>query len=201
MKTSLEESKTLVNLMRAFAGESQARNRYTIAASLADQSHLHVVADVFRYTADQEREHAEAFYKLMAAANGQTVMIDGGYPVDLDPEVLGQLKAAKHNETEEWETVYPSFAAVAKEEGFALIGDTFANIAAVERTHAIRFGQYAQLVESDTLFRADGQVAWLCLNCGHIHYGPAAPKVCPVCKHDQGYFIRNSLVPFIATIQ
>lgn len=201
MKIALENSRTLGNLMRAFAGESQARNRYTFAASLANKSHLHQVGDVFRYTADQEREHAEVFYNLMSEANGLTITVDGGYPVDLEPAVLGQLKAARHNETEEWETVYPSFAAIAREEGFTLIGDTFANIAAIERTHAIRFGQYLQALENDTLFRADGQTAWLCLNCGHIHYGPAAPAVCPICKHDQGYFIRNSFAPFLVPVQ
>lgn len=196
VNTRLLESRTLKNLMRAFAGESQARNRYTFAAGAADHAHLRLVGDAFRLTAAQEKEHAELFYGLMADASGQTVIIDGGYPADLGPTPLEQLKAAVHNETEEWSAVYPNFAAIAREEGFARVGDVFAGIAAIERTHALRFGQYAEALENGSLFRADGQTAWLCLNCGHIHFGPTAPEKCPICQHDQGHFIRTSLYPF-----
>lgn len=196
MSISFEQSKTSLNLMRAFAGESQARNRYTFAASTAEKQHLHVVASAFRYTADQEKEHAEVFYGLLAGMNGQTLHIDGGYPVNLSTSVGDLLRDARHNETEEWETVYPAFAREAREEGFTRIGDVFAHIAEIERYHAIRFGQFASAVDEGTLFRAEEPVAWLCQNCGHIHIGVEAPKACDVCRHDQGYFIRLDLSPF-----
>ena len=196
MSVTFEQSQTRLNLMRAFAGESQARNRYTFAASAADKQHLHVVASAFRYTADQEKEHAEVFYNLLSGLNGETLHVDGGYPVNISTSVSDLLRDARHNETEEWETVYPDFARIARDEGFSRIGDTFANIAEIERSHAIRFGQFATALEENTLFRAEEPVAWLCQNCGHIHIGVEAPKACEVCHHDQGYFIRLELTPF-----
>ena len=196
MSINFDQSQTRLNLMRAFAGESQARNRYTFAASTADKQHLHVIASAFRYTADQEKEHAEVFYGLLAGLDGETLRVDSGYPVDLSTSVSDLLRAARHNETEEWETVYPDFARVARDEGFNRIGDTFAAIAEIERSHAIRFGQFLNALDESTLFRADEPVAWLCQNCGHIHIGVEAPKACPVCHHDQGYFIRLDLMPF-----
>ena len=196
MSIAFDQSQTRLNLMRAFAGESQARNRYTFAASLADKQHLHVVASAFRYTADQEKEHAEVFYNLLAGLDGETLHVDGGYPVNVSTSLNDLIKAARHNETEEWETVYPGFARVARDEGFTRIGDTFAAIAEIERGHAVRFGQYIAALEEGTLFRAEEPVAWLCQNCGHIHIGVEAPKACSVCHHDQGYFIRLELSPF-----
>ena len=196
MSINFDQSQTRLNLMRAFAGESQARNRYTFAASTADKQHLHVIASTFRYTADQEKEHAEVFYSLLAGLDGETLRVDGGYPVNLSTSVSDLLRAARHNETEEWETVYPDFARVARDEGFNRIGDTFAAIAEIERSHAVRFGQFLNALDESTLFRADEPVAWLCQNCGHIHIGVEAPKACPVCHHDQGYFIRLDLIPF-----
>lgn len=198
MSIAFDQSVTRQNLMRAFAGESQARNRYTFAAEQADAQGLRVIGDTFRFTAGQEKEHAEIFLKLLAELNGQSIAVDGAYPVNLEPDALSQLRAARHNESEEGETVYPAFAAKAREEGFSLIGDTFAEIAAIERTHALRFGRFADALSADTLFSAPQPVAWLCLNCGHIHFGASAPAVCPVCQHDQGFFIRESLVPFLA---
>ena len=196
MSIAFDQSQTRLNLMRAFAGESQARNRYTFAASTADKQHLHTIASTFRYTADQEKEHAEIFYGLLAGLDGETLHVDGGYPVNLSTSIADLLKAARHNETEEWETVYPDFARVARDEGFNRIGDTFAAIADIERTHAIRFGQFLNALDEGTLFRAEEPVAWLCQNCGHIHIGTEAPKACSVCRHDQGYFIRLDLTPF-----
>ena len=196
MSINFDQSQTRLNLMRAFAGESQARNRYTFAASTADKQHLHVIASAFRYTADQEQEHAEIFYGLLAGLDGETLHVDGGYPVNLSGSISDLLKAARHNEMEEWETVYPDFARVARDEGFTRIGDTFAAIAQIERNHAIRFGQFLTALDESTLFRAEEPVAWLCQNCGHIHIGVEAPKACPVCHHDQGYFIRLDLTPF-----
>ena len=191
-----DDSNTRLNLMRAFAGESQARNRYTFAAQLAADSRLRLVADVFRFTAAQEKEHAEVFYNLLAACAGQTIRLDGGYPVNLSMNVQELLSAARHNETEEAEDVYPAFAAQARAEGFTRAADVFAAIAAVEKTHAERFGRYLRLSENDALFSSGQDTAWLCLNCGHIHTGSEAPALCPVCRHDQGNFIRADLTPF-----
>lgn len=197
MSTHFDASRTRENLMRAFAGESQARNRYTFAAQKAAENHLRVVADVFRYTAAQEKEHAEVFYNLLAASAGQTIHIDGGYPVNLSMNMNDLLSAAVHNETEEADDVYPAFAAIAREEGFQRAADVFAVIARIEKTHAERFSRYSQLLQADELFSQQGETRWLCLQCGHIHTGSSAPALCPVCRHDQGNFIRADLAPFV----
>ena len=185
------ESKTRENLMRAFAGESQARNRYTFAAGAARSAGLHWVECVFRFTADQEKEHAELFMKHLAQCEGESIRIEASYPVEnlaWTPERL--LRAAQHNEYEEAQTVYPSFAAVAREEGFQSIAATFDMIAAIERTHGDRFGQLARRAEENMFFRSDKETMWLCLGCGHVHEGTQAPPICPVCKHAQGHFVR-----------
>ena len=197
MAIHFDQSRTRLNLMRAFAGESQARNRYTFAAQQASQAHLRVVADVFTFTAAQEKEHAEVFYQLLSACDGQTIHIDGGYPVNLSSDLHKQLCAAVHNETEEADDVYPAFAAIAREEGFQRIADVFASIASIEKIHAQRFGRYAMLLSQEHLFSSDEESDWLCLNCGHVHHGMHTPALCPVCRHDQGHFIRASLAPFV----
>lgn len=197
MSVHFDDSRTRINLMRAFAGESQARNRYTFAAQQAQQDHLRIVADAFRFTAWQEKEHAEVFYQLLAASAGQTIHIDGGYPVNLSMNMHDLLTAAVHNETEEAEDVYPAFAAIAREEGFQRAADVFAAIARIEKLHADRFAQYKQMLAQDRLFADSGEVRWFCLQCGHIHTGTQAPALCPVCRHDQGNFIRADLVPFV----
>ena len=186
-----EDSRTKVNLMRAFAGESQARNRYTFAAGACRKLKLHVLEEVFRFTADQEKEHAELFYGQLVACNGQEIALgDAGYPVGNYQEALVLLRDAQRNEWNEYENIYRSFAQVASEEGFSSIGRLFTNIAAIEKTHSDRFAQYAEWVQGNALFNEPQPVAWLCLNCGHIHTGTGAPNICPVCQHDQGYFIR-----------
>ena len=185
------ESRTRENLMRAFAGESQARIRYTFAARAAKSAGLHWVECVFRMTADQEKEHAELFIAHLAQCEGENIHIDGSYPVEngaWTPDRL--LRSAQHNEYEEANTIYPSFAAVAREEGFLAVASTFEMIAAIEKTHGDRFGLLARRAEEGRLFTAQEEVAWLCLNCGHVHYGTQAPPICPVCKHAQGYFVR-----------
>ena len=185
------ESRTRENLMRAFAGESQARMRYTFAASAARSAGLHWVERVFRLTADQEKEHAELFFKLLAQCEGENILINAGYPVEniaWTPDRL--LRSAQHNEYEEAHTIYPGFAQVAREEGFAAAASTFEMIAAIEQTHGDRFGQLAQRAEEGRLFVSERETAWMCLNCGHVHDGAQAPGLCPVCKHAQGYFVR-----------
>ena len=192
----LSKSQTLQNLMRAFAGESQARNRYTFAAGLCRQQKLPVLEAVFCFTAQQEKEHAEIFYQHMKEAAGQTVSIDGSYPVSLSNQVLRLLRDAQHNEYEEFDPVYPAFAQTAREEGFPTVAASFQQIAAIEQTHGNRFGFYADLLEEGKLFVSDTVCGWMCLNCGHILQAKEAPKSCPACQHEQGYFIRLELTPW-----
>lgn len=198
MSVAFENSETKLNLMRAFAGESQARNRYTYAAGLAKRKGLEVLQQVFLFTADQERAHGKVFYDLLQPVAGETIQIDGGYPVDLSGDMLDHLKAAAHNENEEHDTVYSSFSKIAAQEGFDAIAHTFTMIAGVEKTHAQRFESFAQLLAEDKLFVSDVETGWMCLNCGQIIHSTAAPATCPVCKHGQGFFIRLELAPFTA---
>lgn len=196
MSCDLRKSETAKNLMRAFAGESQARNRYTIAAALAKKQELHLLDMVFTFTANQEREHAEIFYNHLKSMNGEVIDIDGSYPVNNSESLEELLFAAAHNEYEEHDVVYKSFAATAQKEGFMQVAASFELIAEVEKVHGDRFKRYAELVKNNTLFEAKGGESWLCLNCGHIHQGEKAPLICPVCQHKQGYFIRSCDVPY-----
>lgn len=193
---SFQESQTKDNLMRAFAGESQARNRYTFAAAQAKAKKLHVVEAIFRFTADQEKEHAEIYYSLLEELSGTNICVDGKYPVDISDSVPKLLRLAQHNEYEEATREYPAFAQTAKQEGFAKASAAFTMIAAIEKTHGDRFGRYAELLETNQLFSAAPETQWLCLNCGHIHTAAQAPEKCPVCDHAQGYFIRLRCAPF-----
>ncbi|MBQ7377555.1 MAG: rubrerythrin family protein [Clostridia bacterium] len=188
-----QNSQTYGNLMRAFAGESQARNRYTFAAGIARGQKLITVERVLLLTADQEKEHAELFYKYLAPCNGKTVAIDGTYPVNLSDSVAELLRYAQHNEYEEFDTVYPTFGKIAKEEGFDRIAETFFAIAAIEKTHGDRFARFAEAMETDRLFKSDGKERFMCLNCGHIYEGTEVPEVCPVCYHAKGYFAKESI--------
>lgn len=194
--SELKNSETRENLMRAFAGESQARNRYTFAAGLCRKQQLHVLEAVFTFTANQEKEHAEIFYNHLKELDGDTIRIDGGYPVEVTNNVLQLLRRAQHNEYEEFDPVYKNFAETARKEGFSQAAASFQQIAAIEQTHGNRFRYYADLLENDQLFVSDVKCAWMCLNCGHIQEGLQAPKSCPVCQHDQGFFIRLELTPY-----
>lgn len=189
-------SETHINLMRAFAGESQARNRYTIAAGMAREKNLYVVQQVFLFTADQELTHAKQFYRQLADLSGQTVRADGTYPVDLYPDLLSHLRAAQHNEFQEWEHDYAHFAKTASEEGFPLVAKLFDSIAGIERIHGERFGRFADLLEREELFVSSVTCQWMCLNCGYVVESTMAPASCPVCHHPQGYFVRMEMVPF-----
>lgn len=194
--SELKNSETRENLMRAFAGESQARNRYTFAAGLCRKQQLHVLEAVFTFTANQEKEHAEIFYNHLKELDGDTIRIDCGYPVEVTNNVLQLLRRAQHNEYEEFDPVYKNFAETARKEGFSQAAASFQQIAAIEQTHGNRFRYYADLLENDRLFVSDVKCAWMCLNCGHIQEGLQAPKSCPVCQHDQGFFIRLELTPY-----
>ena len=189
MAVNFSESMTKENLMRAFAGESQARNRYTIAAERAEKEGMLTIAEIFRYTADQERAHAERFYDLLKDLSGETIHIDGSYPVDQQDSLTGILRAAEHNEHEEFADVYQTFGKTAKEEGFSEAASAFFQIAEIEHIHEQRFGKIAEMLESGSWYQPQTASKWMCTNCGYIHEGNQAPPVCPVCRHDQGYFI------------
>lgn len=190
------QSQTRENLMRAFAGESQARNRYQFAAAQARKEGLSVVAQAFEFTAAQEQAHAKVFYHFLRELSGQTIHVDGTYPVDLAADTLGQLRAAQHNEYQEFEHDYVQFAQIARQEGFDLIGGRFELIAKIEKSHGDRFGQLADLLEGGTLFSHGEETVWMCLNCGQLITSTIAPNQCPVCEHPQGYFIRLDCAPF-----
>lgn len=193
-----KNSETKENLMRAFAGESQARNRYTFAASQAKQQKMHVVEAVFTFTANQEKEHAEIFYNHLKELSGENIHIDGSYPVDIYESVLEVLRAAQHNEYEEFDPVYKAFGDKAMEEGFPKVAASFHHIAGIEKIHGDRFGQLADLLEQNKLFINDVECKWMCLNCGFVYEGREAPAMCPVCQHDRGFFIRLELAPYTA---
>ncbi len=189
-------SQTKINLMRAFAGESQARNRYTLAAEQAREQNLHILDMVFTFTANQEKEHAEIFYQHLSRIAGETVHIDGGFPVDVNASLVGLLRSAHHNEYEEYADAYPRFAEVAREEGFTAVAASFSTIAEIEKTHGDRFAAYADLLEQGKLFVSEASCKWMCLNCGYIHEGTEVPDACPVCHHDKGFFVRLTLAPY-----
>lgn len=196
MAVDFKNSETKDNLMRAFAGESQARNRYTFAAAQAKAEKLHVIEAVFTYTANQEKEHAEIFYDHLKALAGETIHVDGGYPVDISENLLDLLKKAQHNEYEEHDPVYRSFGEKAMEEGFQDVAHSFFAIAEIEKVHGDRFGRFAKWMEENRLFISDVKTGWICLNCGYIFEGEQVPEKCPVCQHDRGYFIRLEFSPY-----
>lgn len=196
MAVDFKNSETKDNLMRAFAGESQARNRYTFGAEQAKKQKQQAVAQLFLYTADQERAHAKVFYKHLKELSGETIHIDGGYPVDLTEDLAELLRMAQHNEYEEHDDVYQKFAEKAQEEGFPKVAASFRMIAEIERIHGDRFGRFAQWLEENKLHVSDVKTGWICLNCGHVFEGESVPEKCPACDHDRGYFVRVELSPF-----
>ena len=196
MAVDFKTSETMKNLMKAFAGESQARNRYTFAASQAKQDNLYVISAIFKFTAKQEKEHAEIFYNHLKEMAGENIAIDGTYPVDITQSVIELLRYAEHNEMEEYGDVYKHFAEVAKNEGFPKIAAHFNLIAEVEKTHAERFSHFASLLEQNKLFISDVSCQWMCLNCGNVIETTQVPEKCPVCDHDKGYFVRLEFAPY-----
>ncbi|GAA0077831.1 rubrerythrin family protein [Clostridium sp. CTA-5] len=191
----LKDSKTKENLLRAFAGESQARNRYDIAAATAKKEGFNIIESLFKYTANQEKEHAEVFFNQLKQSAGENIEITAAYPIDTYATTLDLLKRAQHNEFEEFNVVYSDFAKVAKEEGFSAISTIFENIGLIEKVHGTRFERFANELEQGSLFKKDTEVQWMCTNCGFIYEGKEAPKNCPVCEHPQGWFLlfNNSL--------
>lgn len=202
MENQIFGSKTKLNLMKAFAGESQARNRYTFAAEEARKQRFYAISQVFLFTAEQERAHGQRFYELLKDMTGETIEICGGYPVDLQPTVQELLEAASHNEYEEADDVYLAFAQDAKEEGMLEASSAFLQIAQVEAIHGKRFELLAKMLQEGTFDKCSEKAEWMCLNCGHIHSGMMVPEVCPVCRHDKGFFIPAEYAPyFCCTLQ
>lgn len=193
----LKNSRTKENLMKAFAGESQARNRYTFAAELAMENNLFVIKKLFDLTASQEREHAEVFYKYLSEMDGQEIVIgESSYPVNTSDKIQVQLLQAFDNETREADQIYRTFGDIALEEGFHQIAGKFYMIADIEKIHAMRFKTFADLLREGKLFVSDVKTGWMCLNCGFVVESTTAPQNCPVCDSSQGYFIRLSLAPY-----
>lgn len=186
---SFKESKTRVNLMKAFAGESQARNRYTIWAKKAKEEGFENVAAVFLETADHERMHAKLFYTTLIDKLGGDDMIEitATFPAHVG-DTLSNLKAAAGGEHEEHTILYPEFAKVAEEEGYKDVAALFKNVAVAEKYHDERYTSLAKEVEGHSLYKKSTSTVWKCSECGYIFVGLEAPKVCPACRHPQGHY-------------
>ena len=174
----LKGSKTEKNLMTAFAGESQARNKYTYFASKAKKEGYEQIAAIFEETANNEKEHAKIWFKLL---NGGEI-----------PTTTDNLQAAAEGENYEWTDMYAEFAKVAKEEGFDHIAYLFEGVAKIEKEHEERYKKLLSNINDELVFSSDGETIWICRNCGHIHIGKKAPNVCPICNHPQSYFERKA---------
>ena len=183
---SLKGSKTEENLLKAFAGESQARNRYTFYAKAAQKDGYEQIAAIFLETAEHERQHAKRFFKHL---EGGVVEITAAYPAGpLEGTTAEHLAAAAAGEHEEWSELYPGFADVAASEGFKDVATTFRMVAKAETMHEERYRRLLDNVEKSTVFEKPDTVRWVCRKCGYVHEGPKAPKVCPTCMHPQSYF-------------
>ena len=191
-----KNSETKKNLMRAFAGESQARNRYEFAASVAKKEGYSILQDLFNYTANQEKAHAWEFMKRLKEFTGQEIDITASYPAEVETSTLVLLKSAAKHESAEGNEIYTEFSKIAKEEGFDAIATLFEEIASVERVHSERFNKYAQELENGTLFKRNESIKWMCTNCGYIYEGNGAPEACPVCLHPKGFFMEFENTPF-----
>ena len=182
---SVKGTKTETNLMAAFAGESQARNRYTYYASKARDEGFIQIALVFEETANQEKEHAKRLFKFM---EGGTTEITGSFPFGVIGSTVDNLLHAAEGENHEWQSMYPDFAKVAREEGLDAIAAVFEAIAVAEKQHARRYEKFRKNIQEGKVFKADKPAVWRCLNCGYLAEGPEAPKACPACAHPQSYF-------------
>lgn len=185
MAKSLKGSKTEKNLLAAFAGESQARNRYTYFASAAKKEGYEQISRLFLETADNEKEHAKVFFKHL---EGGEVQITAAYPAGMIKDTKSNLEAAAAGEKLEWTTLYADFGRIAKEEGFPDVAQSFEQIARVERFHEARYRRLIANVAGTMVFAKKSPVKWHCINCGYVAEGAEAPQVCPACKHPQSYY-------------
>jgi rubrerythrin len=181
----LTGTKTEQHLLMAFAGESQARNRYTYFASQARNDGYIQVAAIFEETANQEKEHAKRFFKFL---KGGELTIQAAFPAGIVGTTAENLLAAAQGEHEEWSALYPGFAAVACQEGFKAIATIFEMVSVAEKQHERRYRGLWENIQADRVFKRAQPVKWRCLNCGYVHEGPEAPAACPACAHPRGYF-------------
>ena len=182
---TLKGSQTEKNLLTAFAGESQARNRYTYFAGQARKAGFVQIADIFAETADQEKEHAKRFFKFL---EGGELEIAAAFPAGVIGSTVENLRAAAAGENYEWTEMYPGFAQVAKDEGLDAVAAVFEAIGVAERQHEKRYVDLAENIEAGRVFKRDQEVVWRCRNCGYLHAGTGAPEMCPACAHPRAHF-------------
>ena len=186
---SIKGTETEKNLLKAFAGESQARNRYTFFASKAKKEGYVQISQIFEETAAQEKEHGERFFSFL---EGGVVEITASFPAGFEGDKVGttleNLHAAASGENEEWTDLYPAFAAKAEEEGFKEVATLFRMVMVAEKQHEKRYNDLAANLKGDRVFKRDESVTWRCINCGYLYEGKEAPKLCPACRHPQAYF-------------
>ena len=182
----LKGTETEKNLLKAFAGESQARNRYTYFASKAKKEGFVQMADIFEETANQEKEHAKRLFKFLK--DGDELEITAAFPAGAIKGTAENLEAAAAGENYEHSTMYPEFAVTAREEGFDAIADVFTAIAVAEKQHEKRFLDLKANIDNDRVFKRDSKVTWRCRNCGYLHEGEEAPDACPACAHPKAHF-------------
>jgi rubrerythrin len=185
MENSLKGTQTEKNLLKAFAGESQARNRYEFFAKVAKKEGYEQIAAIFQLTADQEKQHAKRFFKFL---EGGEVEITATYPAGIIRTTAENLKAAAGGENEEWTILYPKFAEIAAEEGFKAVATAFKMIAKVEAEHEKRYLKLLKNIEDGSVFKKAEKVKWVCRNCGYVHEGEKALDNCPACEHPQAFF-------------
>ena len=185
MAKDLTGTQTEKNLMIAFAGESQARNRYTMYSAAARKEGLRQIAEIFEETANQEREHGKRFFKFLQGGN---VELTASFPAEQVGSTLENLAAAAAGENEEWSDMYPEFARVAREEGFTAVALAFEAICVAEKQHEKRYLDLAENLKAGRVFERNGVVTWRCINCGYLHEAESAPDVCPACLHPQAHF-------------
>ena len=185
MAKSIKGTKTEKNLLASFAGESQARNRYTYFASAAQKEGFEQISRIFLETAENEKEHAKIFFKYL---EGGDVEITAAYPAGVIGDTKSNLEAAAAGENMEWTTLYANFAKIAREEGFLEVAISFEQISKVEKFHESRYRKLIANIAGNEVFKKKTTVKWHCTNCGYVHEGPEAPKECPACKHPQAYY-------------
>ena len=185
---SIKGTQTEQNLLKSFAGESQARTRYTFFASVAKKEGFEHISAICMETAEQEKEHAKKFFKYL---EGGMVEITAAFPAGVIGTTAENLKAAAEGENEEWVDLYPHFADVAEQEGFPAVALTFRNVAKVEAEHEKRYRKLLANVENGTVFSDSEEIEWQCRNCGYVYRGKTAPEACPACAHPRAYFERK----------
>ncbi len=185
MGKSLKGTQTEKNLLKAFAGESQARNRYTFFASASRKEGLEQIANIFMETAENEKEHAKVFFKYL---EGGEVEIIAAYPAGKISDTRSNLQAAADGENMEWTTLYADFSKIARKEGFEDVANSFEQIAKVEKFHESRYRKLASNIANSEVFKKKAALKWHCINCGYVYEGTEAPKECPACKHPQAFY-------------